>query len=86
MHLGIVDCKWSVFNDWSECSKSCGWGVKTSERKIIEASSHGGKDCVGKAKRTEKCNNQPCAGIRKLISNKKIFIRDKIVRPIILQS
>ena len=86
MHLGIVDCKWSVFNDWSECSKSCGWGVKTSERKIIEASSHGGKDCVGKATRTEKCNYQPCAGTMKVVFNKKRFIWDKIVSPISMQS
>ena len=60
--LGIVDCRWSMFSEWSQCSKSCGWGVKKSERKIIQISSHGGKDCEGQATRTEKCNNQPCAG------------------------
>ena len=57
----IVDCQWSSYGDWSQCSKTCGGGTKTAERTIIEQGAYGGKECNGTALKIEKCNVQPCS-------------------------
>ena len=58
----VVDCVWSQFGNWSECSKTCGGGKKTSKRKIITEAIGGGKDCDGDNTKVESCNEQPCPG------------------------
>ena len=58
-----MNCEWSDFGEWSECSKSCGGGEKTSNRSVIKPALNGGKDCEGEDIQIESCNDQPCAGI-----------------------
>ena len=58
-----MDCEWSDFGEWSECSKSCGGGEKTSNRSIIKLPLYGGIECEGKDTQIESCNDQPCPGI-----------------------
>ena len=59
--FSIVDCQWSSYGDWSQCSATCGGGTKTAERTIIQQGAHGGKECNGTALKIEKCNDQPCS-------------------------
>ena len=57
-----LDCKWSEYNVWTQCSKTCGWGVKTSERIKSQEAIHGGKECTGDEIITEKCKLKDCPG------------------------
>ena len=57
-----VDGGWSEFGAWSQCSASCGTGIKTRSRTCTKpAPEHGGADCVGDDTETQNCNTQPCA-------------------------
>ena len=69
--LWIVDCKWSRFSVWTSCSLTCGGGMRTSSRTIVEEAMNGGKECVGKNVRAEKCSTKPCPGNFMRISLKK---------------
>ena len=62
-----VDCEWSPITVWSECSKTCGWGIKTSERTISRHALNGGKECSGDTIQTEKCKLRDCPG-KKIIN------------------
>jgi len=56
-----VDGAWSDFGEWSECSVTCGEGVRERTRTCTNpAPAHGGLDCVGDNKEKETCSNQPC--------------------------
>ena len=56
IHTGfifLVNCTWS---DWSDCSTTCGPGLKT--RTIAEGAKFGGKPCDGLNKTS--CNLKDC--------------------------
>ena len=57
-----VDCKWSSYGDWSECSATCGGGKRSSSRAVLQQALDGGEDCVGKVNRIDICNIDPCPG------------------------
>ena len=63
----LVDCNWSLWEEWTMCSKSCGAGSKTSKRKIIQEATHGGNNCIGDSERKEQCNLGPCPGNKEII-------------------
>ena len=65
--ITLVNCKWSSYSEWSECSKSCGGGIRTSTRKIKQESLNGGTPCAGEASRNETCNLDVCPGTFKII-------------------
>jgi len=52
------------WRNWSPCTRSCGRGVTTRTRNIdpswTQATSYGGKPCVGLLKQTRWCNTQCC--------------------------
>jgi hypothetical protein len=54
-----VDCVWSEWGEWSECSKDCGNGQKTQTRSIVTAQSGQGQACGGESEATAHCG-QPC--------------------------
>ena len=58
-----MNCEWSDFGEWSECSKSCGGGERTSNRSVIKPALYGGKECEGEDIQIESCNDQPCPGM-----------------------
>ena len=62
--IDLVDCKLSPI-DWSitECSATCGEGIKTLKRKILQPALNGGKDCDGNLTITQKCDMEVCPGI-----------------------
>jgi len=55
-----VDCMWSEWTSWSNCSKSCGSGHRQQSREIIQHAQNAGVDCEGSAQRAESCSEQPC--------------------------
>ena len=60
----LVDCKLSPI-DWSitECSATCGEGIKTLKREVLQPALNGGKDCEGNLTITQKCDMEVCPGI-----------------------
>eukprot|EP00747_Dinoflagellata_sp_TGD_P121039 gnl/TRDRNA2_/TRDRNA2_173374_c0_seq1.p1 gnl/TRDRNA2_/TRDRNA2_173374_c0~~gnl/TRDRNA2_/TRDRNA2_173374_c0_seq1.p1 ORF type:complete len:1602 (+),score=263.90 gnl/TRDRNA2_/TRDRNA2_173374_c0_seq1:84-4889(+) len=58
-----VDCKLSVWTDWSECSASCLGGQQLRSRKVLEESKFGGLACDDALNETQGCNvNKTCGG------------------------
>ena len=57
-----MDCVWSRYSVWTSCSVTCGGGLRTSTREIVQKANHGGKECQGDKVRGEKCNTDPCPG------------------------
>ena len=57
----IVNGGWSDFGEWSECSVTCGGGIKERTRTCTNPPrAYGGLDCVGDNKEEEACNTQAC--------------------------
>jgi len=56
-----VNGGWSAYTAFSKCSKQCGPGTKTRSRKCNNPSPlNGGRECVGSATETVKCEEKPC--------------------------
>lgn len=56
-----VDGGWSAWSGWSVCSKSCGGGRRIKTRSCTNpAPQHGGRSCVGAARKRGNCNRQSC--------------------------
>ena len=58
-----VDCEWSPYGNWTDCSTTCGPGVKTARRTIMQIAYNGGILCTGAAIKTENCELKSCPGI-----------------------
>ncbi len=57
-----VNCEWSRFSDWGECSVSCGGGIQQRRREVLVQAENGGRRCVGRAEESRICNPHSCAG------------------------
>uniref|UniRef100_A0A1I8PIW5 SMB domain-containing protein n=1 Tax=Stomoxys calcitrans TaxID=35570 RepID=A0A1I8PIW5_STOCA len=44
-HCGVLDCQVSDWGQWSECNASCGAGITTRGRKVLQPAQNGGKHC-----------------------------------------
>ncbi|XP_033228893.1 A disintegrin and metalloproteinase with thrombospondin motifs 7-like [Belonocnema kinseyi] len=56
-----VNGGWGEWGKTSECSRTCGGGVKSTERECDQpAPSNGGRYCVGERKKYAICNTTPC--------------------------
>ena len=58
-HLISVNCTWSVWTPWDDCSASCGGGVKLRSRFVKEAALNGG-NCDGKSAESQACRTTAC--------------------------
>ncbi|XP_020605249.1 coadhesin-like isoform X2 [Orbicella faveolata] len=57
-----IDGHWSPWEQYSQCSKSCGGGSQYRRRTCDNpAPSGGGKQCPGPSQQTNHCNTQACA-------------------------
>ncbi|XP_044730866.1 spondin-1-like isoform X3 [Chrysoperla carnea] len=61
----VIDCKTSLWSEWSECNANCGNGYQHTAkgyqhryRKIVEYPANGGKPCPKKLTRKRKCEIQ----------------------------
>ena len=68
-----VNCEYSAFGPWSECSRRCGGGFRSRERNIQILARRGGKPCRGGSRETQICNQQSCP--RKNARNLTAFVR-----------
>jgi hypothetical protein len=56
-----VDCKWTPWNGWQPCSKTCGLdGVSSRGRAFDPSPSNGGAECPGTFVEMIECNVKPC--------------------------
>ena len=62
LHLGVIDCVWNAYEEWTSCSKDCGGGKRSRARTIKIAASNGGKECSGPTVEEEDCNTHGCVG------------------------
>lgn len=57
----VVNGEWSDFGEWSECSVTCGGGIKERTRTCTNPPpAYNGLHCVGDNKEEETCNTQAC--------------------------
>eukprot|EP00927_Polykrikos_kofoidii_P048726 TRINITY_DN42941_c0_g1_i1.p1 TRINITY_DN42941_c0_g1~~TRINITY_DN42941_c0_g1_i1.p1 ORF type:complete len:1553 (+),score=204.95 TRINITY_DN42941_c0_g1_i1:74-4660(+) len=57
----VVDCKWSQWKSWGDCSRTCDGGHRFRNRKIAQVAIGGGKICEpGDQDQVEPCNVQEC--------------------------
>lgn len=55
-----VDCEKTEFDEFSECSVTCGGGTRIRTRRIVVNPKNGGLPCVGEDREEDKCNTNPC--------------------------
>lgn len=54
------NCAWSLWLDWSTCSRSCGGGEQRRERGVKVSPQDGGKQCTGISLAIQVCGNETC--------------------------
>lgn len=55
-----VDCAWSAYGPWSDCSVSCDGGFQRQERSIVIYPQNNGLNCDGGSYLERGCNTFPC--------------------------
>uniref|UniRef100_A0AAQ6A0U9 Thrombospondin 1b n=1 Tax=Amphiprion ocellaris TaxID=80972 RepID=A0AAQ6A0U9_AMPOC len=56
-----INGNWGPWSPWDTCTVTCGGGGQTRKRLCNDpAPKYGGKECVGDAKETQKCNKKAC--------------------------
>ncbi|EDO42270.1 predicted protein [Nematostella vectensis] len=56
-----LDGDWGEWSRWTDCSRTCGSGVTTMERKCDNPKPiNGGHYCIGEKRRYRICNDKPC--------------------------
>jgi len=55
-----IDCKFSSWHVWTDCSASCGEGHHSRQRRINTKADNGGAPCVGATTEWAKCEVKPC--------------------------
>lgn len=55
-----VDCQYSFWAPWSECSAECGGGTRTRIREVSSFAEFGGRPCTGSQSEDKECNKQEC--------------------------
>ena len=58
--VAVVSCLWSGYSVWSDCSGSCGTGVRRRTRRVLQEALNGGSECVGDEEETEDCPLPDC--------------------------
>lgn len=62
--LSPIHGGWSSWQEYGECSRSCGGGIRKGIRHCSNpAPRHGGRFCVGERVRYESCRSEPCPGV-----------------------
>ena len=62
-HYGfLVDCEEGPWEQWGKCSVTCGDGIETRTRKVIQEPKNGGTACLD-LEETDDCKTDECPGI-----------------------
>ena len=67
----LVDCKYSNWTEWSECSVTAGNGVEVRYRTENPSAAYGGRACVGDKNQTQPCYIEFCKLFFIVITNSK---------------
>ncbi|CAE8682351.1 unnamed protein product, partial [Polarella glacialis] len=59
---GPVSCAISEWEEWGDCTASCGGGQRTRMRQILQPANHGGQPCEGELAELAPCNEKHCEG------------------------
>lgn len=54
-------CKMAEWEEWAECSATCGGGLRKRSRNILQPAAHNGPPCNNPLEHIEGCNMQSCA-------------------------
>ena len=79
MVICAVDGKYSLWSQWSACSKSCDYGIQTRKRTCTSPEpQHGGRDCtdLGDPEHLRPCQVIACPSKLKIGENLGIFSID----------
>ena len=60
LSLISVNCSWSNWNAWGDCSASCGGGTQLRNRIVEEAAQNGGEICQGSPSESQACGTTEC--------------------------
>lgn len=55
-----IDCVYTPWTDWTECSATCGGGIRQRFRTVRQPGRHGGIACTDTLSETESCNTKTC--------------------------
>jgi len=55
-----IDCQWSAWGAWQNCSKTCNSGFTSRSRDKFPIESNGGAVCAGSSNEQKACNTQGC--------------------------
>ena len=58
-----VNCTWTAWGSFGQCSKTCGGGYKVRTRFVDQEEMYNGT-CLEPASDIENCNSQLCEGIK----------------------
>jgi hypothetical protein len=56
----VIDGKWDPWEEWGECSQTCGGGYRSRARSMHNQAVNGGKPATGPYSEWEQCNEQGC--------------------------
>ena len=56
----IGDCEWGPYGEFTDCSVSCGEGLKSRAREIVVEADQGGRKCIGEPVQELSCFLRPC--------------------------
>ncbi|XP_067635375.1 uncharacterized protein vex isoform X2 [Eurosta solidaginis] len=76
----VVDCQVGDWTPWSECDKSCGMGVTSRTRKMMQAPQNGGKHCPSLTQKRN-CQGFRCHGEQ----NKRILHETAFLTPSLMK-
>merc|ERR1712098_384206 len=77
-----TDGQFGLWSHWGTCSKTCGTGSRSRDRKCDSpAPQNGGKSCFGNFKENEDCNTHDCPGAGNW---GQWFPRPPVIRPVTL--
>ena len=77
-YITAIAAQWQEWGQWSQCTASCGQGLKIRARACSQPASGGNEQCPGDSTEVEDCSSAECPGELMLwlpdLLGKKLFI------------
>jgi len=72
-----VPCELSEWEDWGDCSTTCGKGTRTRTRSVKTESQHGGQECENAREASEDCKPKECPMDFGPLALQCLFVKDQ---------